>query len=273
MMGGDGILRRPSPTVAISIAVLGLFVLAGLVSLVALPQDPTDFLSDVPFAPPARGTWLGTDYLGRDVLSRLMDGTRITLLMAFAATLFAHLVGDALGLLAAIKGGILDSLLSRIVDVVLSLPKIIVGLVVVAALGSSIWVLVMVAAFVYAAGVFRIARALGLDLVHLDYVKLARSRGEGIGWLLFGEMLPHVVRPLATDFALRMSFAILFMSSLGFVGLGVQPPMADWGGMARENLGGLSTNPLAAIAPAAAIALVSIALNLLVDALDSKWSA
>ncbi|PZU91065.1 MAG: ABC transporter permease [Chelatococcus sp.] len=262
--------RRISPTLAVSAAVLCGFLLIALVSLVALPQDPFDFVSDEPFSPPTAGIWLGSDYLGRDVLSRLMDGTRITLAMALGATLIAHLIGDTLGLLAATRGGLVDAVLSRIVDVILSLPKIIVGLVVVAALGSSVWVIVGIAAVVYSAGVFRIARALGNDLREMDYIKLARSRGEGMGWILFGEMLPHVLSPLATDFAIRASFAILFMSSLSFVGLGVQPPMADWGGMVRENLGGLSTNPLAAIAPAAAIALVSIALNLLVDALDGE---
>jgi len=268
MTGVTASSRRWSPTLLVSIAILSVFVLIGLVSLVALPQDPFDFITDEPFRPAAVGMWLGSDYLGRDVLSRLMDGTRITLFMALTATLLAHLIGDTLGLLAATRGGIVDALLSRVVDVILALPKIIVGLVVVAALGSSIPVIIGIAAVVYSAGVFRIARALGNDLKEMDYIKLARSRGEGMGWLLFGEMLPHVVRPLATDFAIRASFAILFMSSLSFVGLGVQPPMADWGGMARENLGGLSTNPLAAIGPAIAIALVSIALNLLVDALD-----
>jgi peptide/nickel transport system permease protein len=262
--------RRLPHTLIGSAAVLILFALVALLSLAWLPQDPTDFLTDNPFMPPVRLLWLGSDHLGRDVLSRLMDGTRITLVMALSATLIAHLIGDTLGLLAAIKGGFIDGLLSRIVDVVLSLPKIIVGLVVVAALGSSPEVIVGVAAVVYAAGVFRIARALGSDLVQMDYIKLARSRGEGPGWILFGEMLPHVVRPLATDFAIRVSFAILFMSSLSFVGLGVQPPMADWGGMARENLGGLSSNPLAVIAPAIAIAMVSIALNLLVDSIDRR---
>jgi peptide/nickel transport system permease protein len=262
--------RRLPCTLIGSAAVLILFALVALLSLAWLPQDPTDFLTDNPFMPAARGLWLGSDYLGRDVLSRLMDGTWITLAMALSATLIAHSIGDTLGLLAAIKGGFIDGLLSRIVDVVLSLPKIIVGLVVVAALGSSPEVIVGVAAVVYAAGVFRIARALGSDLVRMDYIQLARSRGEGLGWILFGEMLPHIVRPLATDFAIRVSFAILFMSSLSFVGLGVQPPMADWGGMARENLGGLSSNPLAVIAPAIAIAMVSIALNLLVDSLDRR---
>lgn len=267
-MTGASHSRRLSPTLVASSAILLIFLLIALVSLVALPQDPFDFLTDEPFSPPAAGMWLGTDHLGRDVLSRLMDGTRITLFMALSATLLAHVIGDTLGLLAAARGGLVDTVLSRIVDVILALPKIIVGLVVVAALGSSISVIIGIAAVVYSAGVFRIARALGNDLKEMDYVKVARSRGEGMGWILFGEMLPHVMRPLATDFAIRASFAILFMSSLSFVGLGVQPPMADWGGMARENLGGLSTNPLAAIGPAIAIALVSIALNMLVDSLD-----
>lgn len=253
-----------------SVAVLAFFALVALLSLVLVPYDPTEFVTDDPFMPPAPQLWLGSDYLGRDVLSRLIDSTRITLTMALAATLLAHLIGDTLGLLAAVKGGLVDAVISRVVDVVLSLPKIIVGLVVVAALGPSTGVIVGLAAIVYAAGVFRIARALGNDLVTMDYIAVARSRGEGLGWILFGEILPHVVRPLAADFAIRMSFAILFMSSLSFLGLGVQPPEADWGGLARENMGGLSSNPLAAVAPALAIALVSIALNLLVDSLDRR---
>lgn len=268
-MSGASSSIQMTPTLVFSAVVLAGFALVAVVSLVALPQDPFDFITDEPLMPPATGMWLGSDYLGRDVLSRLMDGTRITLFMALTATLLAHFIGDTLGLLAAVRGGLIDTVLSRIVDVILALPKIIVGLVVVAALGSSIPVIIGIAAVVYSAGVFRIARALGNDLKEMDYIKLARSRGEGMGWILFGELLPHVVRPLATDFAIRASFAILFMSSLSFVGLGVQPPMADWGGMARENLEGLSTNPLSAVGPAVAIALVSIALNLLVDALDA----
>lgn len=262
--------RGQGATMIVSVTILAFVGLCALVSLVWLPQDPFDFVSDQPFSPAAAGMWLGSDSLGRDVLARLLDGTRVTLFMALSATLLAHIIGDTLGLLAATRGGWVDMVLSRLVDVVLSLPKIIVGLVVVAALGTSIPVLVGIAAVVYSAGVFRIARALGNDLKEMDYIKLARSRGEGMRWILFGEMVPHVVGPLATDFAIRTSFAILFMSSLSFVGLGVQPPMADWGGMVRENLSGLSTNPLAAIAPAVAIALVSIALNLLVDALGGE---
>lgn len=248
-------------------------VLVGVLAPYLAPHDPTEFVSDVAFQGADKVAWLGTDYLGRDLFSRLVDGTRLTLLMGLAATVIAHLVGDVLGLLAAARGGILDTILCRIVDVALSLPKIIVGLVVVAALGSSITVIVVVAGLVYSASVFRIARALGRDLVAQDFVQVARARGEGLGWILFGEIMPHVVRPLAADFAIRMSFAILFMSGLSFLGLGVQPPLADWGGLVRENLQGLAGGSLAPLYPAAAIALVSIALNLLVDALGERSDA
>jgi len=260
-------------TFLISAGILSAMLAMVVVSFFWTPHDPTDFLTDDAFAPPAPGLWLGSDSLGRDVLSRLIDGARVTLTMAFAATALAHLIGASLGLIAAARGGAVDMVLSRIADVVLSLPKIIVGLVVVAALGPSIWVIVGMAAAVYSAGVFRIARALGADLAKLDFVEVAQSRGEGLGWIIFGEMLPHVLRPLAADFAIRTSFAILFMSSLSFVGLGVQPPLADWGGMAHDGLEGLSTNPFAALAPAIAVALVSVCLNLLVDSTERrmKW--
>jgi peptide/nickel transport system permease protein len=254
----------------------GVLVAWALVAVFApllMPHDPTDFVSDDGFAGPSAASWLGSDYLGRDLLSRLIGGTQLTLAMAFAATLVAHLLGGTLGLLAAINGGFLDAVLSRVVDVILSLPKIIVGLVVVAAVGTSVGVLVTIAGIVYAAGVFRIARALGADISVLDFVRAARARGEGPLWLLFGEILPNVIMPLATDFAIRMSFAILFMSSLSFIGLGVQPPRADWGGLVRENLSGLSARSWAPIVPALAIASVAIALNLLVDAIGDRRQA
>lgn len=262
--------RRRSLTLLASLVILGSFALVAFGSLVFTPHDPTDFITDEAFAPPAPGMWFGSDYLGRDVLSRLIASTRLTLLMAFTATFLAHLVGDTLGLLAAVRGGVIDAVLSRIVDVILAIPKIIVGLVIVAALGPSIPVIIGLAAVIYGAGVYRFARALGHDVVSMDFISVAKARGEGSGWIIFGEILPHVIGPLASDFALRMSFAILFLSALGYIGLGVQPPLSDWGKMAREGMEGLSTNPWAALAPAIAIALVSVALNLLVDALSGR---
>lgn len=261
--------RRPL-TLWISAGVLCLWGLVAILAPLLAPHDPTAFVSDEPFMRPQPGMWLGSDYLGRDILSRLIVGTQLTLFMALVATCLASIVGATLGVLAAIYGGWVDTLLSRMVDVILSLPKIIVGLVVLAALGPSIAVIVGLAASVYAAGVFRVARALGLDLVKLDFIRVANARGESKLWILFGEMLPHILQPLAADFAVRMSFAVLFMSSLSFIGLGVQPPLSDWGGLVRENLDGLAASSLAPIFPAVAIAATSIALNLLVDALGEK---
>ncbi|MBL0406162.1 ABC transporter permease [Microvirga aerilata] len=260
--------REMKLTLWISMFIIGLCTLVAIFSPWIMPHDPTEFVTDEPFGSPQVGIWLGSDYLGRDLFSRLIDGTRTTLVMALAATALAHLLGDTLGLLAALRGGWVDAVISRVADLILSLPKIIVGLVVVAALGPSIVVIVILAAIVYAAGVFRIARALGSDLVNMDFIKVAKSRGEGTGWILFAEILPHVAQPLAADFAIRMSFAILFMSSLSFLGLGVQPPLADWGGLVRENLGGLAAGSLVPIFPAIAIAVTSVALNLFVDSLD-----
>jgi peptide/nickel transport system permease protein len=265
--------RRPAAVLWISAGIVAASLLLALIGPLIAPHDPTAFVSDAGFDAPGRMAWLGTDYMGRDLFSRLIDGTRVTLLTAFAATLIAHVIGDTLGLFAAVRGGIADMVLSRIVDVMLSLPKLIVGLVVVAALGSSVTNLVVLSGVVYSASVFRIARAFGRDLCEQDFVRVARSRGEGTWWILRGEILPHVMRPLAADFAIRMSFAILFMSSLSFLGLGVQPPNADWGGLVRENLDGLSSGSLAPIFPAAAIALVAIALNLLVDAVGERNDA
>jgi peptide/nickel transport system permease protein len=257
----------------IYIAIVGILLLPPLLMprLVA-PFDPTEFVSEDPFGAVTWSNLLGTDYLGRDLLSRLIDSTRITLLMAFSATLIAHLIGNVLGLVAAFTGGWVDAVLGRIVELVLALPKVVVGLVVVAAIGSSVTVIVSVTGLVYAANVFRIARALGRDIRRQDFIAVAEARGEGLGWLILSEARPHLIAPLTADFALRISFAILFMSSLSFLGLGVQPPLADWGGLVRENLGGLSSGSYAPIYPALAIALTSVALNLLVDLVDERRS-
>jgi peptide/nickel transport system permease protein len=250
--------------VLVSLAILGFWVVVAVLGPLILPQDPTDFISDDSFAA-VPGAWLGTDHMGRDLASRLLGGARVTLGMSVLAALIAHLLGGSLGILGAIRGGVMDAVTSRIVDVLLSLPKIVVGLVVVAVLGPSLTVLVVMAGIVYACGVFRIARALAADVLVIDFVRAARARGEGTAWIMFGEVLPNIIRPLAADFAIRVSFAILFISSLGFLGLGVQPPLADWGALVHDNISGLAAGSFAPIWPALAIASVTISLNLLVD--------
>ena len=214
--------------------------------------------------------WLGSDYLGRDTLSRIIWGARTTIGISFIATLIAYLLGITAGIAAAVTGGWWDMGMSRINDAILSLPTIMLGLIIIAALGSSIPILIATAAIIYATSVFRIARALGQDIMVWDYVEVAKARGEGVWWIILREVLPNAAMPLATDFGLRLVFVVLFISSLSFLGLGVQPPTADWGSMVRENLQGLGYGSYASIWPALAIASFTISINLVVDDISAK---
>jgi peptide/nickel transport system permease protein len=255
------------PGTVVSAGILAFWLVVAVFGSFLLPHDPTDFIADDAFAD-AAGALLGTDHMGRDIASRLLAGTQLTIGMSVAAAALAHLIGVTLGIFAAVKGGWIDAVSSRFVDVILSVPKIIVGLVVVAVLGPSLSVIVIMTGSVYSGGVFRIARALARDIVVQDYIKAATARGEGTFHVMVREILPNIVGPLAVDFALRVSFAILFISSLGFLGLGVQPPKADWGTLVHDNISGLAAGSLAAIWPALAIASVTISLNYLVDTLS-----
>jgi len=260
-------------TRVIAIAILAFWLAASTLGPWLAPYDQANFVSATNFGPPTAEFWLGTDYIGRDILSRLISGAGTTLGIGLAATVLAHALGVPLGFIAALRGGYLDMLMSRVNDALLSFPHIMMGLVVIAALGSSIPVLIVTSGIVYASPVFRIARALAMDLKAMDFIEAAQVRGEGTGWIVFHEMLPNVLLPLFTDFAIRLSFIVLFISGLSFLGLGVQPPQADWGSMVRENMEGLRSASLAPIVPAAAIASVTVALNLLVDSLSYRVNA
>jgi len=213
---------------------------------------------------------LGADYLGRDTFSRIIWGARTTIGISFIATMLAYSVGITLGIAAAVRGGWTDMVLSRVNEAILSLPTIMLGLIVIAALGSSIAVLVGTAGLIYATSVFRIARALGQDIMVQDFVEAAHARGEGLWWIITKEVLPNAMMPLLTDFGLRLVFVILFISSLSFLGLGVQPPMSDWGSMVRENMQGLGYGSYASIWPAIAIGTLTISINLIVDDISAK---
>jgi peptide/nickel transport system permease protein len=214
--------------------------------------------------------WLGTDYLERDIFSRIIWGARTTIGISVVATLLAYLFGVTLGIAAAVSGGWTDMGLSRVNDAILSLPTIMLGLLIVVALGASIPVLIGTAAVIYASSVFRIARALGQDIMVMDFVEAARARGEGLWWVITREVLPNAAMPLATDFGLRLVFVVLFISSMSFLGVGIQPPAADWGSMVRQNLEGLGYGSYAAVWPALAIATFTIAVNLIVDDISAE---
>jgi peptide/nickel transport system permease protein len=208
---------------------------------------------------------LGTDYLGRDMLSRVLNGASYTIGLALAATTLACLLGTLLALLAATVGGFFDAVFSRALDALISIPSLLFGLVAVTIFKSSIPVLIAAAAIIYTPGSYRIARALAINVNATDFVTAARARGEGTLYIMVRELLPNIVAPLLADFGLRFVFVILLLSRLSFLGLGVQPPHADWGSLVRENMAGFAFAAPAVVAPALAIASLTIGVNLLID--------
>lgn len=249
----------------VGVGIVIFWVVIALIGPFFAPYDPADFASDESYGPMSAVHWFGTDYIGRDILSRILHGARLTMTLSFMATVLAFVVGIGLGFTAALSGPRTDMVISRIYDAFLSMPTIMLGLVVIAALGSSIPVLIVTAGLIYSCGLFRIARALALDIKVMDYVEAARARGERLPWIIRREILPNALVPLVAEFGLRLVFSILFISGLSFLGLGVQPPTADWGVMVRENLGGLVYGSPAAFVPAAAIASLTVGINLIVD--------
>lgn len=214
--------------------------------------------------------WLGTDYLGRDMLSRVLSGARFTVGLALAAALLASVSGTALGVFAAVSGRWVDEVISRLMDAKICIPSKIFALVMVAAFGSSLPLLFLTAGLSYMPGAYRIARSLAVNLNTMDYVQVARARGEGRLYLTWIEILPNMIHPMLADFGLRFVFVVLLLSGLSFLGLGVQPPDADLGSLVRENISGLPEGAAAVVAPALAIATLTIGVNLLIDSLPRK---
>jgi len=214
--------------------------------------------------------WMGTDYLGRDILSRVIMGARYTLGIAAVAVALACFLGVVLGMVAAVIGGWFDMVLSRLLDAFNGIPSLLFGLVVVAAVGSSIPILVLTLAAIYMPGSYRFARSLAVNINTMDFVTVARARGERTPYLIFHEILPNILGPVLADLGLRFVFIVLLLSGLSFLGLGVQPPLADWGALVRENIEGLSLGAPAVIFPSLAIASLTIAVNLFIDNLPVK---
>ena len=216
--------------------------------------------------------FFGTDQIGRDMLSMLIYGARNMIALALLTTGCAFGLGSLLGFLAATMGGWVDQVLSRFVDVVISIPTLIFALIVLSSTGTSILSLVTVIAIIYAMPVYRIARAVAMDIEVMDYVEAARLRGEGLWWIMRKEILPNALTPLAAEFGLRFCFVFLLISGLSFLGLGLQPPLADWGAMVRDNGGGIAWGFMHPLIPATCIALLTIGINLIVDSVVQKAS-
>ncbi len=213
---------------------------------------------------------LGTDYLGRDMLSRILHGSRFTIGLALAAALAASTCGTAIALAAATAGGWVDEAVSRVMDAFISIPSKMLALVMVAAFGSSPALLILTAALSYTPGAFRIARSLAVNVRTLDFVQAARARGEGNAYIAAVEILPNMVNPMLADFGLRFVFVVLLLSGMSFLGLGVQPPDADLGSLVRENISGLFEGAPAVLVPAVAIATLTVGVNMLIDAATGR---
>ncbi|AVA25873.1 ABC transporter permease [Rhizobium sp. NXC24] len=254
----------------LGLAVILAWALVAIFAPLLIPYPIGDIVDFDYFGPMSAKFWLGTDYLGRDIFSRILMGARYTVGISLAAVCIACFAGVALGMIAAVIGGWFDSVLSRFLDALNSIPSKLFGLVVVAGVGSSIPVLIMTLAVIYTPGAYRFSRALSVNINTMDFITVARARGEGALYLIRSEILPNILGPVMADLGLRFVFIVLLLSGLSFLGLGVQPPNADWGALVRENIGGLPFGAPAVMFPSIAIASLTISVNLLIDNLPQK---
>jgi len=251
--------------------IIVLYVAVALFAPLLAPYGETQVVGEG-FAPWSGQFLLGTDNLGRDMFSRLVYGARNTLGIAFLTTTLAFLLGGLGGLVAAIKGGLIDQGLSRVVDVLMAIPQLIFALLILSVVGTNATSLVLVIALLDSTRVFRLSRAVAMTVVVQDFVEAARLRGEGLWWLVTREVLPNAAAPLIAEFGLRFCFVFLFISALSFLGLGIQPPTADWGSMVRDNAVLITFGDISPLLPALAVALITVSVNFVVDWMLHKSS-
>ncbi len=263
-------LKSAPPTALFGMVVILIYVFFALFAPLLAPYGEAEIF-DLSYAPWSDEFMFGTDQLGRDVLSRLIYGARNTVGIAFATTVLAFLIGGSLGITAALSRGWLDDLISRSVDVLMAIPSLIFALILISMFGATATNLILIIAVLDATRVFRVTRAVSLNVVVMDYVEAARLRGEGLSWVMRREILPNILPPLIVEFGLRFCFVFLTIAALSFLGVGIQPPTADWGSMVRETAGLIQfaeydlTAAMTPMLPAAAIALLTVAVNFVVD--------
>jgi peptide/nickel transport system permease protein len=248
----------------LGVLIIIIYMVAAIFAPVIAPYSETEVVGDV-WEEMGSGFLLGTDQIGRDLFTRLIYGARNTISIAFVTTMLSFFIGITGGFLAAVVGGWIDQGISRVIDIIMSIPILIFALMILSVLGTSTPILIIVIAVLDSTRVFRLSRAVAMDVVVMDYVEVARLRGENLWYLMRHEVLPNTLAPLVAEFGLRFCFVFLFISSLSFLGLGIQPPTADWGSMVRENAGAITFGILTPLLPAVAIAVLTIGVNLVVD--------
>ena len=258
------LLKKSPLSARIGMGIILLNVLAAVFAPFIAPYGETSIVGDV-WESFSSEFLLGTDHLGRDLFTRMVYGARNTIVLAFLTTAISFLLGTSLGFVAATKGGWIDQVFSRIVDIFMAFPTLIFALMILSVMGSSVPVLIFTIAILDSTRVYRLSRAVAMDIEVMDYVEVARLRGEGLWWIMRHEILPNAMPPLVAEFGLRFCFVFLFIASLSFLGLGLQPPLADWGGMVKENAGAITFGIYIPLFPAAAIAFLTVGVNLIVD--------
>ncbi|MDC3021064.1 ABC transporter permease [Paracoccaceae bacterium] len=263
-------LAKSPMTAKFGLLVILIYIVVALFAPFIAPYGEAEVFP-IPYAPWSSEFVFGTDQIGRDIFSRLIYGARNTVGIAVATTALAFIIGGILGLAAAIARGWLDQLLSRTVDVLMAIPSLIFALVLLSIFGSTVTNLIIIIAVLDSTRVFRLTRAVSINVVVMDYVEAARLRGEGLIWIMRREILPNIMPPLIAEFGLRFCFVFLTIAALSFLGVGIQPPTADWGSMVRENASLIQFAQydlkagLTPLLPAAAIALLTVAVNFVVD--------
>jgi len=263
-------LQKSPLTARFGLVVIFSYIIIALFAPFIAPYGEAEVFP-IPYAPWSSEFLFGTDQIGRDIFSRLIYGARNTVGIAVATTALAFTIGVMLGLAAAISRGWLDQILSRSVDVLMAIPSLIFALVLLSIFGSTVTNLIIIIAVLDSTRVFRLTRAVSLNVVVMDYVEAARLRGEGLVWIMRREILPNILPPLIAEFGLRFCFVFLTIAALSFLGVGIQPPTADWGSMVRENASLIQFAQydikagLTPLLPATAIALLTVAVNFVVD--------
>ena len=264
------VLKKAPPSAWFGMIVFFCYMFVALFAPWLAPFGEAEIFP-VPFAPWDETHVFGTDQIGRDILSRLIYGARNTMGIALLTTLLSFLIGGALGLIAAIDRGLVDQVLGRAMDVLMAIPSLIFALMLLSIFGSTVTSLIIIIAVLDSTRAFRLTRSVAVGVVVMDYVEVARLRGEGLGWVMRREILPNVMPPLIAEFGLRFCFVFLTIAALSFLGLGIQPPTADWGSMVRENANLIQfaaydiKAALTPLLPATTIALLTIAVNFMVD--------
>ena len=265
-----GFMRAPL-TSQVGLVVVIVYAFVALAAPVLAPFGETEIVGDQ-WEPWGREFLLGTDNIGRDMLTRLIYGARNTVGMAFVITCLAFITGGFTGMLAATLVGWIDQILSRIVDILMAIPGLVFVLLVLSFFGTAIPVLIIVISIFESTRVFRLTRAVAMNVEVMDYVEVSKLRGENIWWIVWCEILPNTAAPLVAEFGIRFTYTFLFIAALSFLGLGLQPPIADWGGMVRENAVLITFSDFTPLMPAAAIAILTVSVNFVIDWVLQKAS-